>query len=275
MDGLLRWYRTSVFPEALQRTQVMVSGLVGFLVGIVSDVVKDRFPSHVPEWFVVTPGYMWGAVGVVVTLLVVLFISDARRTTRLMALEGPRLEVVFEPGTCDDCDQMVGGVREVSVGLWNPSALDVDDVHVFVESLEPTLVVDGLSPGVRGFGFTGKREIWGLGQPGVPLGTIRGSSRTGHSHVYLLSQLSVALEVDRDTGVVRLREGVSPDPAFAESAGRGRSGYNLEVGGRFPLHLKEYTAMLSVEAANMRPHVVEVLINTGVSPPITGLRPVA
>jgi hypothetical protein len=124
MDGLLRWYRTAVFPEALQRTQVMVSGLVGLLAGIVSDLVKDRFPSHVPEWFVVTPGYMWGAVGVVVTLLVVLFISDARRTTRLTALEGPRLEVVFEPETCDDCDQMVGGVRKISVGVWNPSALD-------------------------------------------------------------------------------------------------------------------------------------------------------
>jgi hypothetical protein len=86
MDGLRRWYRTSVFPDALQRAQVVVSGLVGFLTGIVSDVVKDRFPSYVPDWFVVTPPYMWGAVGVVLTLLVVLFISDAKRTTQLMAL---------------------------------------------------------------------------------------------------------------------------------------------------------------------------------------------
>ena len=124
---------------------------------------------------------MWGAVGVVATLLVALFIADAQRTTRLMALEDARLEVVFEPGTCDDCYQLVGGVHKVSVGLWNPSAVVVEDVHVFVESLEPTPIGGELPPGIHG--FTGKREVWGLGQPGVPLGTIRGSSRTGHSHI--------------------------------------------------------------------------------------------
>ncbi len=189
-----------------------------------------------------------------------------------MALESPRLEVVFEPGTCDDCDQMVGGVRKVSIGLWNPSAVDVHDVHVFVESFEPTPIGGGFPPGVHG--FTGKREIWGLGQPGVLLGTIRGSSRTGHTHVYLLSRFSVALEVDPDTGVVRLLVDVPQAPVPVENTGRkGQSGYVLEVGGGFPLGLQEYTATLSVEAANMRPHVVEVLINTQVSPAITEVRP--
>src|SRR5205823_6102050 len=122
------------------------------------------------------------------------------------------------------------------IGLWNPSAVDVDYVHVFVESLKPTPIGGG-PPGV--YGFTGKREIWGLGQPGVPLGTIRGSSRAGHSHVYLLSRFSVALGADPDTGVVRLLVDVPQAPVPVENTGRkGQPGYVLEVGGGFPLGLQ-------------------------------------
>ena len=95
----------------------------------------------------------------------------------------------------------------------------------------------------------------------------------GHSHVSLLSRFSAALEVDPDTGVMRVLLDVPQAPVPVENTGnKSHSGYVLEVGGGFSLVLQEYTATLAVEAANMRPRVVKVRINTQASPAITEVR---
>jgi len=73
----------------------------------------------------------------------------------------------------------------------------------------------------------------------------------------------MALETDPHTGVVSVTVDAS------------RGNYVLEVTGGFPLGLKEYRATLSVEAANLRPHLIEVLLDTGVAPLIIGARSVA
>jgi len=97
--------------------------------------------------------------------------KDEEKIAGLEAALAPRLEVTFDRG-CEECSAESG--RQFCLGVWN-KGLTVDDVHVYLQSLEP---------GPR----YGKLEFSWLGE-GRQGRTINGNaSASDHHHfVFLIS----------------------------------------------------------------------------------------
>jgi hypothetical protein len=159
------------------------------------------------------------------------------RAIRLEDRLRPRLEIMIEkPERCHDCT----GLSHIRLGIWNPSDIVAEDVHVFVESVRP-----GYPGGLRELRWVG--ELLGHGE------TFPARQEwNAHKHVEFLSRVVF------DGGSWRLEAGLPMGLPIATATG-------------------EWIVRILVQARNMIGSVrADVTIDPGsVALPIRSLDPVA
>src|SRR5215467_2557796 len=98
--AVIRWFQTSIFPEALRLTQLLTCGLVALLFGGVVEALRwagvlAPSPLGIPSW-------RWLFIFILLALLLSVLFSDAKRLRRLRTMTEPKLKIICDP-KCTDC----------------------------------------------------------------------------------------------------------------------------------------------------------------------------